>query len=87
MKCAKLRDGIKNVDIEIRNFNFNQNRNKICRDTRAGNSKSLWNSVKIAKDVNVEPIPNKLFLGGMLVACCKSKCDITLISLLPNKRA
>ena len=75
MKCAKLRDGIKNVDIEIRNFNFNQNRNKIRKGIRACNSKSLWNSVKIAKDVNVEPIPKKLFLGGMPVGS-KSKCKL-----------
>ena len=53
--------------VEIRNFYFNQNKTKSRKDMRAGNSKSLWNSVKTAKDINVEPIPKKLFLGGMPV--------------------
>ena len=54
----QLRDRIKNLDIKIRNIYFNQNRTKLRKDIRAGNSKSLWNSVKIARDIIVEPIPN-----------------------------
>ena len=70
----RLRDRIKNLDIEIRNFYFIQNRTKIRKDIRPGNSKSLWNSVKIAKDINVEPIPKKLFLRGSPVDN-SNRCD------------
>ena len=39
-------------------------RKRVRKDIEPGNTKSLWNSVKIAKDLNVEPIPVNLYKGG-----------------------
>ena len=32
-----------------------------------GNSKSLWDAVKIAKDLNIEPIPTNMYGEGELL--------------------
>ena len=32
-----------------------------------GNSKSLWDAVKIAKDLNIEPIPTNMYGEGQLL--------------------
>ena len=32
-----------------------------------GNAKSLWNAVKIAKDVNVEQIPTEMYQSSRLL--------------------
>ena len=66
---------MKNLDVEIMTFYIELNRNKAWKDIRAGNSKSLWKSIKILRDVNVEPIPKKLLSDGNPIDIQK-KCDV-----------
>ena len=39
----------------------------LSRNIILGNSKSLWKAVNIAKDVNMESLPPKMFLNNILV--------------------
>jgi hypothetical protein len=57
----KLR--IKNLNIEIRNYYYGKTRSKVRRGILPGNSKSLWDAVKIAKNKGVEVIPQVLYLN------------------------
>ena len=36
---------------------FSNKKKQVRKNIVPGNSKSLWNAVKIAKDINVSPIP------------------------------
>ena len=52
------------LDTEIKSYYHGITKNKVRKDILPGNTKSLWNAVKIAKDQNAEKLPNKLYKGG-----------------------
>ena len=63
-KDITLKTRLKNLNYEIRSH-FEQNKRKRVRiGILPGNSKSLWTSVKIAKDLNIQKIPEKMKLNG-----------------------
>ena len=55
---------LKCLNSEIKNY-FNQIKSKkVRRSLVSGNSKSLWDAVKIASDVNVAGLPDTLYQNG-----------------------
>ena len=66
-KDVNLKSRIKNLNTEIR-FHFEQNKRKRVRQCIIpGNNKSLWTSVKLAKDLNTQQIPEKMTLNNVEV--------------------
>ena len=61
----KLR--VKNLNIEIRSFYLNQKKSAVQRSIIPGNSKSLWNAVKVAKNTNVSKLPPIMSLNGQTI--------------------
>ena len=61
-------------DSDIKSYYHGLTSKKVRKDILPGNTKSLWNSVKIAKDQSVEPIPQKLYKVGNAVDA-KNVCD------------
>ena len=55
------------LNIEIKSYYHGIMRKRVRKDIVQGNTKSLLNSVKKAKDLNVEPIPVNLYNCGNLV--------------------
>ena len=55
-----LRDRIKNLNVEIKNNFLSLKTGSVRRKIILGNSKSLWDSVKIAKDVKIPKLPDKM---------------------------
>ena len=55
------RDRIKILNHEIKNFYFGQKKQRVRRGLVPSNSKTLWDAVRIAMDLNVESIPNTMF--------------------------
>ena len=57
----------KTLNKEIKSyFHYSKSKN-VRRGILAGNSKTLWDAVKIANDKNVSRLPDKLFLSGVEV--------------------
>ena len=55
---------LKTLNKEIKSyFHYSKSKN-VRRGIIAGNSKTLWDAVKIANDKNVSRLPDKLFLSG-----------------------
>ena len=52
------KDELKNINKLIRNFYYEERKQRIRRRIVPGNNKSLWNAVKIAKDVEPTPLPS-----------------------------
>ena len=59
--CNLRRDKIKVLNYEIKVFYSGQKKKRVRKGVLPGNSKSLWDAVKIAKDLNVETIPKTMF--------------------------
>ena len=57
--ATKLR--IKHLNAEIRNYFHGKIRTKVRRGILPGNTKSLWDAVKIAKNMGVNAIPHVLY--------------------------
>ena len=55
---------IKNITKSIRNYHYEQRKNLIRRKIVPGNNKSLWDAVKIAKDIEPTPLPETLLEDG-----------------------
>ena len=56
-KTDELRNRIKNINIEIKHHFQIKKSNSIRRKIIPGNTKSLWDAVKIAKDSNKPKLP------------------------------
>ena len=68
-KDIELKTRIKNLNTEIR-VHFDQlKRKKVRLGIIPGNSKSLWTSVKMAKDINIQKIPENMKLNDVNVDC------------------
>ena len=72
-----LRDRVKNLNVEIKQYYSNQKKNCVQRSIIPGNSKTLWKAVKVAKNISTSDYPNEMYLGDELI----NKID------LPNKFA
>ena len=57
---------IKALTKSIRHFHYEQRKNQIRRKIIPGNNKSLWDAVKIAKDIEPTPLPKTLLENGKL---------------------
>ena len=60
---------------EIRKNLYNEKKETIQMKIRPANAKSLWESVKIARDEDNDPIPNEMYLGGVKYSPKRSKID------------
>ena len=54
---------LKLLNKEIKSFFHIQKSNSIRRNIIPSNSKSLWDAVRIAKDKNIQNLPDTLFLN------------------------
>ena len=59
-----LRDRIANLNFEIKLHFATLKSNSIRKKIIPGNSKTLWDAVKIAKNVNIPTIPNNMTLNN-----------------------
>ena len=57
----ELRKRIENLSNEIKDHFVMNKRNRVRKGIIPGNSKSLWKAVNIAKDVNSNEIPSKMY--------------------------
>ena len=60
-----LRDRIKNLNVEIKLHFAERKTNSIRKSILPGNSKSLWDAVKKAKDINNPKLPPKMTLNDL----------------------
>ena len=63
----ELRDRIGTLNTEIKHHFHNIKSNNIRRKILPGNSKSLWDAVNIAKDVNMQQMPHKMYRNNNLI--------------------
>ena len=61
----ELRNRIKNLNVEIRHHFQSQKTISIRRKITPGSSKSLWDAVKIAKNINIQQLPQKMFKNNL----------------------
>ena len=55
---------MKNLSKEIKDHFVMNKRNRVRKGIIPGNSKSLWKAVNLAKDVNSNEIPSKMYREG-----------------------
>ena len=60
----ELKAKITELDLLVRIYFVNNKRKDVRRGILPGNSKTLWNVVHIAKDTNIQTLPNKMFLDS-----------------------
>ena len=63
----ELKKRVKNLNIEIKNHFVMNKRNKVRKGIIPGNPKTLWKAVNIAKDINPNEIPLKMYKDGTLL--------------------
>ena len=51
---------IKNLSMEIRTHFKNEKRSKVRQEIIPSNNKTLWEAVKIAKDFNIDDLPDQM---------------------------
>ena len=66
-KTDTIRNRIKNLNVEIKRHFLIKKTKSIRRKITPGNSKSLWDAVKIAKDVNNPKLPKSMFHNGIKI--------------------
>ena len=65
---TRNRNEIKLLNKEIKHFFHNKKGKEIRRGIMPGNSKTLWDAVKKAKDCNIDTIPDSLTLNNVPIA-------------------
>ena len=55
------KEKLRQANNEIKNYFFNLQSNKVRKAIMPGNTRSLWNAVKIAKDTNTNALPKTMF--------------------------
>ena len=61
---TQTRHEIKSLNKEVKQFFHNVTTKQVRRGIKPGNSKTLWNAVKLAKDCNLNTLPDTLFLNN-----------------------
>ena len=62
------RNEIKLLNKDIKKFYYLNKGNSIRRKILPGNSKSLWDAVKVAKDINPTSLPDEMFLNNTKIS-------------------
>ena len=77
-KNAELKLRIKKLDKEIREYYYNKKKNSIRCRIKTNNNKSLWDAVKIAKNVNIQIFPRNLIskTTGLIRQSCQTLSQI-----------
>ena len=57
---------MKNITKSIRNFYYEERKANVRRKIVPGNNKSLWDAVKIARDIETTPLPPKIKKDGIV---------------------
>ena len=78
-----LKQKIKDLDINVKKHFFQEKRKKVRRGILPGNSKSLWNAVRTAKDQNIEGFPKTIFSNGVKIP--EGEIPDTVASFFDNK--
>ena len=63
-----LKSRIKHLNIEIRSYFYSQKQQKIRKQIKPGNTKSLWNAVNASKDIGHSSLLNVMSLDGKVVS-------------------
>ena len=61
----ELRNLVKNLNIEIRHHFQSLKTQSLRRKITPGNSKSLWDAVKLAKNINIQQMPQQMFKNNV----------------------
>ena len=64
----ELRTRINNLNLEIKNHFHCKKSNSVRRNIIPGNSKSLWDAVKISKDINAPKLPETMYLNNLPIS-------------------
>ena len=59
-KTTEHKDKIKILDKEIRQYYYQKKKNSVRSKIIPNNTKSLWDAVRIAKDLNIQNLPDKM---------------------------
>ena len=59
---------IKNLSLEIKYHFANETKSKVRQGIKPGNNKTLWDAVKIAKNLNIEELPDQMNLHGVPIS-------------------
>ena len=62
-----LKSRINNLNMEIRGHFYDAKRNKIRRNLRPGDSKSLWQAVNAAKDIGTSSLPQSMTFNNQAI--------------------
>ena len=65
-----LRDRVSKLNFEIRKHFSDTKIHNIRKRIRPNNSKSLWEAVKVAKDVNIPKLPSRMTFNNIEIANC-----------------
>ena len=63
----ELRNLINNLNIEIKSHFHYKKSNSVRRNIIPGNTKTLWDAVNIAKDLNTPKLPDKMYHNNTLI--------------------
>ena len=63
----ELRDRISNLNVEIKHHFQSLKTNSIRRQIIPGNTKSLWDAVKLAKDMDTPKLPSQMYRNNNLI--------------------
>ena len=67
VKSNEINNRIRNLNVEIKKHFHSKKSKSVRRNIKPGNSKSLWDAVKTAKDLNTPRLPNVMFLNNIEV--------------------
>ena len=77
--CNLRRDKIKVLNYDIKVFYSGQKKKRVRKGVLPGNSKSLWDAVKIAKDLKVETIPKTIYTIDQMRSVTEYRMTQTVI--------
>ena len=63
-KNSELKMKIKLLDKDIRHYYYNKKKNSVRNKIIPNNTKSVWDAVKLAKNLNVQNLPEKMSFNG-----------------------
>jgi hypothetical protein len=64
------KEEIKSMDKVIKSFYNARKTSEVRRTIQPGNCSSLWKAVRIAKDTNINNLPNTMFKSGEEIQSC-----------------